>query len=110
MKIEQKQIQAGGIKFFIQKDGREVARAHLYILKNDLHAQPFGFLEDVFVDESERSQGLGKQVVKTVMEAARREGCYKLVGTSRYEREKVHQMYEKLGFKDYGKEFRIDFK
>lgn len=109
MEIEQKQIKAGGIKFFIQKDGREVARAYLYILKNDLHAQPFGFLEDVYVDESERGQGLGKQIVKTVMEAARREGCYKLVATSRYEREKVHKMYENLGFKDYGKEFRINF-
>lgn len=109
MEIQEQKISVGGIKFFIQKDGREVARAYLYILKNDLHAKPFGFLEDVFVDESERSQGLGKQIVKAVMEAARREGCYKLVGTSRYEREKVHQMYENLGFKDYGKEFRIDF-
>lgn len=109
MEIKQKQIEAGGIKFFIQKEGKEVARAYLYILKNDLHVRPFGFLEDVFVDESERGAGLGKQIVQAVMEAARHAGCYKLVGTSRYEREKVHQMYKKLGFKDYGKEFRVNF-
>jgi len=109
MDIQQKDITASGIKFFIEQDGRVVARAHLYIMHNDLHSEPFGLLEDVFVDESLRGGGMGTELTKKVIAVAKERGCYKLVATSRYEREKVHALYERLGFKDYGKELRIDF-
>ena len=109
MEIQQKTIQAGGIKFFVEQDGKEVARAFLYILKNGLHDEPFGFMEDVFVEEAYRSQGLGKELVKRLITAAKENGCYKILGTSRHERPRVHAMYEKLGFKNQGAEFRIDF-
>lgn len=89
--------------------GKIVGRAFLYVLSNRLHAEPFGFMEDVFVDESCRGQGIGEALVKRVIAEAKKRGCYKLVATSRYERPKVHDLYLKLGFKDQGKEFRIDF-
>jgi GNAT superfamily N-acetyltransferase len=78
-------------------------------LRNDLHNQPFGFMEDVYVAEEMHGQGLGASLVEKVIAMAKERGCYKLVATSRYPREKIHQLYIKLGFKDYGKEFRIDF-
>ena len=108
MEIKQKEIKSSGIKFFIEREGREIARAHLYLLYNDLHKRPFGLLEDVYVDEAHRGQGLGTILVKAVLEEAKKR-CYKLIGTSRYSREKVHQWYEGLGFKNYGVEFRMDF-
>ena len=109
MEIKQKLIKAGDIKFFIEQNGKEVARAYLYILKNDLHAEPFGFLEDVFVDESLRGQGIGTGLLKEIIKMAKDNQCYKIVATSRYERPKVHALYERLGFKDWGKEFRMNF-
>ncbi len=108
MDIKQKQIKARGIKFFIEQDGAEVARAYLYIL-NNIHEQPFGFMEDVLVDENYRSQGLGTKLIKELIKTAKQNNCYKLVSTSRHERPKVHELYLKLDFKDWGKEFRIDF-
>ena len=108
MEIKQKIINAQAIKFFIEDDGKEIARAYLYILKNN-HEQPFGFMEDVFVDENFRSQGLGTKLLEELIRKARQNNCYKLIGTSRYERPKVHNLYIGLGFKDWGKEFRIDF-
>lgn len=96
------------IKFEAQKNGSTVGRAYLYILKNDLHDEPFGYIEDVFVDESERGQGLGGKLVEAVIVEARERGCYKLVGNSRHDRPKVHEFYKKFGFKDWGREFRID--
>lgn len=108
MEIKQKTIKANGIKFFVQVDGREVARAYLYILSN-LHKQPFGFMEDVFVAENYRSKGLGTKLVQELINAAKQNNCYKLVATSRHARPKVHDWYIGLGFKDWGKEFRIDF-
>lgn len=109
MNIKQKTINALGIKLYIEDGGREVARAYLYILKNDLHNEPFGFMEDVFVDENYRSQGLGTKIIKELIKLARQNKCYKLIGTSRQERPKVHRWYLNFGFKNRGKEFRIDF-
>ena len=109
MNIESEEITGQGIKFFVSTDGREVGRAYLYLLRNDLHDVPFGFMEDVFVDESQRSTGLGTSLVTRVIEEARERGCYKLICTSRYEKPRVHGLYERLGFKGHGKEFRIDF-
>jgi GNAT superfamily N-acetyltransferase len=65
-------------------------------------------LEDVYVDEAVRGSGLGTEIVNAVIVEAKNHGCYKLVATSRYARPKVHELYMRLGFKDHGKEFRID--
>lgn len=109
MNIKHKDINITGTKFYVEQNGREMARAYLYILTNDLHERPFGFMEDVFVDEFLRGQGIGSKIVKKVIEEAKRRNCYKLICTSRYEKPRVHELYQKLGFADHGKEFRIDF-
>jgi GNAT superfamily N-acetyltransferase len=98
-----------GIRIFIEDKGKEVAHAYLYFIQNDLKPKRYGLMEDVFVDESLRGQGIGTKLVKKIIKLAKENDCYKLIGTSRYEREKVHALYERLGFKDWGKEFRIDF-
>ena len=67
-----------------------------------------GCLEDVFVDESQRGSGLGTALVKEVIAAARETGCYKLIATSRASRHRVHELYERLGFENYGVEFRMN--
>ena len=109
MEIEKQQVSANGIKL-IAKDGDQViGRAFLYILKNDLHPEPFGFMEDVFVEQQHRQKGIGKQLVQEIIAEAKKAGCYKLIGTSRHERPTVHDFYTPFGFKDYGKEFRMDF-
>lgn len=102
-------ISCVGKRFSIKVDVREVARAYLYVLTNDLHPEPFGLLEDVFVAEDIRGEGLGKEIVGLVIASARGVGCYKLIATSRNSRDKVHNLYRDLGFVEHGKEFRIDF-
>ena len=102
------QITTRGKKLTITKDGKEIARVYLYFIRNELHEKPYALMEDLFVQEEFRGQGLGKQMVKAAVEEAKKEGCYKVICTSRYEREQVHKMYQNLGFNDYGKEFRIN--
>ena len=110
MKIIQSKAKCHGIKFIAQdKQKKELGRASLYIMHNDLHKEPFGFMEDVYIAEEMRGQGLGTSLVKQVIKKAKEMGCYKLIATSRYSRPKVHDLYIKLGFLDHGKEFRIDF-
>ena len=109
MKIKQNPIAATGIKFSISRDGEEVGRAYLYLMYNGLHDRPFGFMEDVYVDEAVRGEGIGTELVKEIVHKARELNCYKLIATSRTSRPQVHELYERLGFRNHGVEFRVDF-
>lgn len=89
--------------------GAQVARASLVLISNEMNPRPYGLLEDVFVREADRGGGLGTGLVERVIELARQQGCYKLIATSRYSRPRVHALYLRVGFRDHGKEFRMDF-
>ena len=107
-RVEAKTVEARGIRFSLRENEQEIARAYLYIMHNDLHQEPFGLLEDVYVDEDYRGSGWGSKLVKQIITSAKAENCYKLIATSRKSRPQVHQLYEKLGFVSRGYEFRID--
>lgn len=109
MEIQSQEIQSKAIKFSMQEDGKEVGRASLFLIINGLHDKPYGLMEDVFVDESQRGKGLGTALIKKVIEEAGKQGCTKLIAQSRYEKTSVHALYERLGFTDHGKNFRMDF-
>lgn len=104
----QKENKSYAIKVTTEEGGEVLGSAYLYVMHNDLHEEPFGFLENVFVKEGHRDQGIGTKLVKEIINAAKRENCYKIICTSRHTKSELHAWYEKLGFKDYGKEFRID--
>ena len=92
-------VEAKGIKFFIKENERTIARAYLYIMHNDLHFRP---LKNVYVNENNRGEGLGTKLVERVIEAAKERDCYKLIVANRSSRFKVHQLYNRLGFQEYG--------
>ena len=106
--ISKKENTSLRIKFEAKEGGTLLGWAYIYIIYNDLHKEPYGFLENLFVEEEHRGRGVGKKLIENLIKEARAQGCYKLIGTSRYDRPEVHAMYEKIGFKDYGKEFRMD--
>jgi GNAT superfamily N-acetyltransferase len=99
-----------GIKMTAMDNGEEIGRAWLYVLQNDLHAEPLGLLEDVFVEEKYRGRGIGGELVRSVIDESKKIGCYKLIATSRDSRPKTHIWYQKFGFKKYGAEFRMDLR
>lgn len=100
---------AYAVKLVANDGAKIVGRAFLYVLYNDLHAEPFALLEDVFVDEAYRSKGIGRKLVEAAMAAAKEEKCYKIICTSRHGKEELHKWYEGFGFKNHGVEFRLDF-
>lgn len=104
-----KENKSFAIKVTAEENGKVLGRASLYIMFNDLHKEPFGFIEDVFVEEGNRGKGIGTKLVNAVLDEAKKQNCYKVICTSRHEKTAVHDLYLKLGFKDHGKEFRIDF-
>src|SRR5437660_1168017 len=106
VKVDRRIQTAHGIRFSISGGEGEIARAYLYVMRNDLHDAPFGLLEDVYVDESQRGGGLATRLVQEVIAAAREAGCYKLIATSRTSRPKVHELYQRLGLESNGVESR----
>jgi GNAT superfamily N-acetyltransferase len=106
--FEKQDFEAKAIRIHIKDNNLEIGRAYIYLIQNNLHDRPFGLIEDVYVDEAYRGKGIGSELVKKVIETAQELNCYKLIATSRLSRTKVHELYQKLGFEQYGIEFRID--
>ncbi len=98
-----------GVKILAEEDGRILGWVYLYILRNDLHQQPFGYLENLYVNESSRSRGIGSEILFQAITEAKERKCYKLIGTSRHDNQRAHKFYDKHGFKNFGSEFRLDF-
>jgi len=86
-----------------------VGRASLFLIFNDLHKEPYGLLEDVFVEEKFRGQGYGTKLVQEILSLAKEKKCYKIIAQSRHTNTKVHELYKRLGFKEHGLNFRLDF-
>lgn len=107
--MDMRGVTSYGFRFSVERDDREVGRAYLYIMTNDLHSEPFGLMEDVWVSPDYRGRRIGSELVKAVVAQAREQQCYKLIATSRHCRPKVHVLYKKLKFTDHGVEFRMDF-
>lgn len=110
MKIGKKSVKAKAVKFEVFDGKKSVGRIFLYLVYNGLHKRPYGFLEDLFVEEEYRSQGLGTSLIKAAIKEAKKLKSYKILATSRMERQKIHDYYERLGFKKYGFEFRMELK
>jgi len=101
---------AYGVRISAEEDGKEVGVVYLYIIYNSVHKEPCGFLEYVIIDDAYQGKGIGTELVQEVIKEAKERGCYKLIACSRAGKDKIHKWYEKLGFKNYGLEFRMDFK
>jgi hypothetical protein len=48
-------------------------------------------------------------LIESALAVAKEQKCYKVICTSRHGREELHAWYKKLGFKEQGVEFRMDF-
>ena len=86
----------------------EIGRASLFLINNKLHEKPYGLLEDVFVAEKYREQGIAMELVREVIKEAQRQECYKLIV---FCTQNLIGLYEKLEFERVEElEFRMGFK
>jgi len=88
-------------------DGRIVGTAELIIKYNLTHGgRPYGFIENVVVDEGNRNKGVGTKLIENCIRIAREKGCYKLVLTCRDE---LVKWYKRFGFREFGENvLRLD--
>ena len=100
MEIQKTTAASTVIKITAEEDGKEVGHARLYLINNDFHDEPYGLLEYIFVEPEYRKKGIGTKLTQAIIDEAKKQGCYKLIGQSRYGKDKVHALYEKIGFKN----------
>ena len=104
-----KQLQKDSCEVLVAKDNNQVvATATIYYIEVALRARPYALLEGLVVDESKRGHGIGTALFEKCIDLAGQKNCYKMIFTSGTDRADAHKFYEKLGFKKWGLEFRMD--
>ncbi len=95
--------------FVAKIDSAIVGTFELLIMDNLAHkGKPSAIVEDVIVDSSCRSRGIGKKMIEFAMALCRENGCYKLALSSNVSRKRAHRFYENIGFKKHGYSYSID--
>ena len=108
MDIHKTQATSQRIKVEIKQENKTIAWAYLYLIYNENHNEPYGLMENVFVEEEFRGRGIGAKLVNEIITEAKLNNCYKLIGQSRHSNQKAHKLYGELGFKNHGLNFRMD--
>ena len=87
-------------------DGRVVGSASLLVEEKFIHGGGLSsHIEDVAVHRDFQKQGIGAELVRFLVEEARRLGCYKVILNCR---EGNVPFYEKTGFRRHDVGMRID--
>jgi len=94
----------------VEVDGRLVGTATLVIVPNlSYGGRPHAIVDNVVVDETERSKGYGEALVRRCLEVAREAGCTRLALTTDMRRHDAHRFYERLGFRHSHRGYRFTF-
>lgn len=96
------------VKIILEEGGKVLGWAYLYVIFQDRHKEPYGLMENVYVEPEYRNRGLGAKLVELLIEEAKKHNCYKLIGTSKKIKPDVHAFYKRHGFEEMGLEFRMD--
>lgn len=92
--------------FVAEMDGKIVGTTTLLIEQKFIHSGgKVGHIEDVAVTKEKQGQKIGLKLVKTALEYAKKQQCYKTILDCSDE---VKEFYEKLGFKHHSNGMRYD--
>lgn len=81
------------------KEGKIVGMASLY--RMPLFGRVVGRIEEVVVDQAARGQGIGKELMRLLIEEAPRMGITRVFLTSNPARVEANRLYQSLGFEQY---------
>jgi ribosomal protein S18 acetylase RimI-like enzyme len=72
----------------------------LAIVPTTQGASCFGYLDDVFVLEQYRGQGIGAELMREAVNHARKSGCVRVELGTRRDNVHARRLYERLGFEE----------
>ena len=80
-----------------EKDEKSVGLLSYSVHPDLWHATICCFIEEITVDESERGQGIGTQLIQSVMEEMKKSGCAEVVLIVDKENVAAQRLYKRLG-------------
>jgi PhnO protein len=66
------------------------------------YKKPIGEVEELFVSENYRKQGIGGKLIKKIEQVAKKFKCQRIYIESRFSRKTAHKFYVNLGYKKFG--------
>jgi glucosamine-phosphate N-acetyltransferase len=106
MEVFRERLRRGIRGYVACLDGRVVGSASLLVEEKFIHGGGLSsHIEDVAVHRDFQKQGIGAELVRFLVEEARRLGCYKVILNCR---EENVPFYEKTGFRRHDVGMRID--
>lgn len=97
--IFQSNLQKENIGYFIAEVGGQpvgMASCHIQLLLH--HAAAVGEIQEMYVDPTVRSMGIGKALIQSIFEFAGLQGANQVEVTSNKVRIDTHRFYEREGF------------
>ena len=92
---------ASSFKLFFAVVGDELCgMLSLAIVPTTQGAGSFGYLDDVFVLEQYRGQGIGAELMREAVNHARENGCVRVELGTRWDNVRARLLYERLGFEE----------
>lgn len=99
--------QTGGYRLFsLNEDGRPVGLIGWRII-NDLSSGKSLYVDDLIVDEAQRSRNFGHRLIQFARERAEAEQCDAIRLSSALRRVRAHAFYEREGFDKGGYSFKL---
>lgn len=88
------------ICWVVDLEGKLIASCILVVVPNlTRNARPYGLVENVVTHTDYRRQGIGKHLLRHVLQFAWSQNCYKVMLLSGANREEAHQFYQQVGFR-----------
>lgn len=94
--------------FVASLEKKVVGTSSIFIAPSLQHGQSWGLIDNVVVAKKFRRNGIGTELVNTLIDFGKKKGCYKIILTSRFNRPGIHKFWGKLGFRKHGFSFRMD--
>ncbi len=96
--IRERVLQSSGRYFLAWQQGAAVGFMHLMPSTNTLAMRPIWFLEDLYVDEATRGQGVATSLLTHAEEFARSTGAERLTLATAHDNLVAQHIYKKLGY------------
>jgi len=109
MEFQREKKESNFIKITIKEDDQIIGRASIYLIFNNFHKRPYGFIEDVFINDEFRGKGIGTKLIEELKKEAEKNNCYKLILDLENENLGAQRLYTRLGFVEIGKKMRFNF-
>lgn len=100
--------QAGSFIFVAEEGDSLIGFATVSIRTVVRYPKPIAELDELFVAHEFRNKGVGQKLMQTVIDLVKEKRCYRLYIESHYTHKDAHQLYDRLGFTNYGFHFIKD--